>query len=304
MVNTSPFNHRSSADDVLRDKDLSGQVIIVTGANTGIGYETARSLAAAGASVIATCRTAAKAASTKQRLSQAHPESTVEGAVLDLASLASVRDFCTQLSHSTIDIVICNAGLVAPEYGETSEGFEQTLGVCHVGHFLLVKSVLPNLLRAPAPRVVMLSSESHRTPRRLDFDALPYPKDQFGTMKAYGQAKLCNALMAVELHRRFADQGLMACYVHPGTMVTTEIGRDSALVRIAMLLVRPFTKTANQGAATSVFCATWDERSELGGNYFSHCSRAKPSAETANTEAATRLWELSEQWLEEKGFGG
>jgi WW domain-containing oxidoreductase len=302
MTITSPFNHRSSADDVLRGQNLSGQVIIVTGANTGIGYETARSLAAVGATVIATCRSAKKAAATKQRLLQAHPDSSVEAAVMDLASLASVRDFCERLVHSKIDVIICNAGIVAPKYGETVEGFEQTAGVCHVGHFLLVKMLLPKILSAPAPRVVMISSESHRAPPRLNFDALPYPRDKFSTMKAYGQAKLCNALMAVELHRRYADQGLTACYLHPGTMVTTDIGRDSALVRFAMLLVRPFTKTANQGAATSVFCATWEERSELGGNYFSHCARAKPSAETANAEASSRLWDVSERWLQEKGF--
>tara|TARA_B110000503_G_scaffold42367_1_gene69412 strand:- start:10512 stop:11426 length:915 start_codon:yes stop_codon:yes gene_type:complete len=302
MTITSPFNHRSSADDVLRGQNLRGQVIIVTGANTGIGYETARSLAAVGATVIATCRSAEKAAATKQRLLQAHPDSSVEAAVMDLASLASVRDFCAQLVHSKIDVIICNAGIVAPKYGETVEGFEQTVGVCHVGHFLLVKMLLLKILSAPAPRVVMVSSESHRAPPRLNFDALPYPRDKFSTMKAYGQAKLCNALMAVELHRRYADQGLTACYLHPGTMVTTDIGRDSALVRFAMLLVRPFTKTANQGAATSVFCATWQERSELGGNYFSHCTRAKPSAETANAEASSRLWDVSERWLQEKGF--
>ncbi|MEZ5571039.1 MAG: SDR family NAD(P)-dependent oxidoreductase [Halioglobus sp.] len=303
MSNTSRFNHRSSADDVLRGQNLSGQVIIVTGANTGIGYETARSLAAVGATVIATCRSAEKAAATQQRILQAHPDSSVEGAVMDLASLSSVSKFCTQLSQSKIDTIICNAGLVAPQYAETNEGFEQTVGVCHVGHFLLVKKLLPKLLNAPAPRVVMVSSESHRAPARLNFDALPYPEDKFRTMTAYGQAKLCNALMAVELQRRFADQGLTACYLHPGTMVTTDIGRDSALVRIAMWLARPFTKTANQGAATSVFCATWENRRELGGNYFSHCEKAKPSKETANREAATRLWELTERWLQEKGFG-
>ena len=300
MSDVPSFNHRSSADDVLRDQNLSGQVIIVTGANTGIGYETARALAAAGATVIATCRSTEKAASTLQRLLQAHPQSSVEVAVMDLASLDSVSDFCRQLSRRKIDTIICNAGLVAPEYGETSDGFEQTVGVCHVGHFLLVKTLLPVLLTAPAPRVVMVSSESHRTPSRLNFAALPYPKDKFSTMKAYGQAKLCNALMAVELHRRFADQGLTACYLHPGTMVTTDIGRDSALVRLAMRLVRPFTKTANQGAATSVFCATRGEHHELGGHYFSHCARAKPSAETANEVAGRRLWELSEQWLKER----
>jgi WW domain-containing oxidoreductase len=302
MANTSPFNHRSSADDVLRNQNLSGQVIIVTGANTGIGFETARSLAAAGATVIATCRSAEKAAATQKRLMLASPASTVETAVMDLSSLASVSDFCNGLAHSKIDVIICNAGIVAPKYGETKEGFEQTVGVCHVGHFLLVKKLMPRLLSAPAPRVVMVSSESHRVPPRLNFDALPYPESQFRPMKSYGQAKLCNALMAVELQRRFADQGLTACYVHPGTMVTTEIGRDSAIVRFAMWLVSPFTKTASQGAATSVFCATWDDRCELGGNYFSHCARVKPSAETGNVEVAGRLWGLSERWLEENGY--
>jgi WW domain-containing oxidoreductase len=302
--NATLFNHRSSADDVLRGRNLNGQVIIVTGANTGIGYETARSLAAVGATVIATCRNAQKAAATRQRLLQAHPGSHVEAAVMDLASLASVTTFCTQLSHGSIDTIICNAGVLAPEYGETTDGFELTLGVCHVAHFLLVKELLPRLLDAPAPRVVMVSSESHRSPPRLDFDALPYPKARFRPMKAYGQAKLCNALMAVELQRRFADRGLTACYLHPGTMVTTDIGRDSALARFAMRLASPFTKTANQGAATSVFCATTENRSELGGNYFSHCRLAKPSAETANKDVAARLWELSERWLREKGFGG
>lgn len=303
MVSKSLFTHRSSADDVLRGQNLGGQVIIVTGANTGIGYETARSLAAAGATVIATCRNAEKAAATKQRLLAAHPECSVEAAVMDLGSLASVSDFCTQFSHSKIDTLICNAGMVATKYAETEDGFEETVGVCHVGHFLLVKKLLPKILSAPAPRVIMVSSESHRVPARLNFDALPYPKEKFRAMKSYGQAKLCNALMAVELHRRYTDQGLMACYLHPGTMVTTEIGRDSALVRFAMLLARPFTKTANQGAATSAFCATWDDRSALGGNYYSHCAKGKPSAETANADAAKRLWDLSEQWLQEKGYG-
>ncbi len=303
MPNQPSFNARSSADDVLRGQNLSDQVIIVTGANTGIGYETARSLAAAGATVIAACRSVEKAALTQQRILQAHPQCKVEGAVMDLASLASVSDFCAQLSHSKVDTIICNAGLVATEYAETIDGFEQTVGVCHIGHFLLVQTLMPKLLNASASRVVMVSSESHRVPPRLNFDALPYPRGKFKALKAYGQAKLCNALMAVELQRRYVDQGLTACYLHPGTMVTTDMGRDSALIRRAMKLVSPFTKTANQGAATSVFCATWNDRSTLGGHYFSHCRKGKPSAETANMEAATRLWDISQQWLQDKGFG-
>jgi WW domain-containing oxidoreductase len=303
VPNQPSFNARSSADDVLRGQNLSDQVIIVTGANTGIGYETARSLAAAGATVIAACRSAEKAVLTQQRILQAHPQGKVEGAVMDLASLASVSDFCAQLSYSKIDTIICNAGLVATEYAETIDGFEQTVGVCHIGHFLLVQTLMPKLLSASASRVVMVSSESHRVPPRLNFDALPYPRGKFQALKAYGQAKLCNALIAVELQRRYVDQGLTACYLHPGTMVTTDMGRDSALIRMAMKLVSPFTKTANQGAATSVFCATWNDPSNLGGHYFSHCRKSKPSAETANMEAATRLWDISQQWLQDKGFG-
>ncbi len=303
MSSASIFGNNSTADEVLAGRDLSGQTIIVTGANTGIGFETARALAAAGAAVIATCRNEDKAESTRQRLLEAQPGSAVESAVMDLASLQSVSDFCQKFSHDKLDTLICNAGLVAPEYGETHDGFEQTVGVCHLGHFLMVQKLLPKLLNASAPRVVMLSSESHRSPSRLNFDSFPYPQDKFSSMKAYGQAKLCNALMAVELQRRYSDQGLTACYLHPGTMVTTDIGRDSALVRFAMLLVRPFTKSANQGAATSVFCATSEDTNELAGNYFSHCQRAKPSAETGNEEVASKLWALSEQWLGDKGFG-
>ena len=298
MTSTSPFNGRSTADEVLAGKDLTGQRIIVTGANTGIGYETARALAAAGASVTLACRKPGRAAATLQRIEASHPGCSVEVLPLDLASLHSVRDFCEHFPHQHVDTIICNAGLISPKYTETADGFEQTVAVCHIGHFLLVQLLMPRLLAAPAPRIIMLSSESHRMPARLNFGALPYPEDKFSVMKAYGQAKLCNALMAVELQRRYGDQGLTACYVHPGTMVTTDIGHDTSWARLAMKLARPFTKTAHQGAATTAFCASWDDTAYLGGNYFSHCKRAKPSAETANAEAASRLWDITQEWLD------
>ncbi|MEH6582676.1 MAG: SDR family NAD(P)-dependent oxidoreductase [Halioglobus sp.] len=293
-----PFNGKSTADDVLSGVDLSGQLIIVTGGNTGIGFETARALAAAGAVVVIACRSLQRGAAARRRIEQFHPDCTVHCKELDLASVASIRNFCAQLPYAQINTVICNAGAVNPRYEQTEDGFEQTVGVCHLGHFLLVKELIPRLLRAERPRVIMVSSESHRAPRELDFEMLPIDKAHYSAMKAYGQAKLCNALMARELDRRYGDRGLMACYLHPGTMVTTEIGRDSWPVKIAINLARPFTKSAAQGAATTVLCASWEDTTDLSGQYFSNCRPVRPSKEAVNAEAAQRLWETTDAWLE------
>ena len=145
----------------------------------------------------------------------------------------------------------------------------------------------------------MLSSESHKHPGKLDFSTLIKSNRRYFGMKTYGQAKLCNALMALELQNRYGDQGLSACSVHPGTMVTTEIGRDSLVARLAMKLVSPWTKSPNQGAATSVFCAVHDNASELAGGYFSNCQPAPCSREAKNPEVAARLWTQTEKWLAE-----
>ena len=118
-------------------------------------------------------------------------------------------------------------------------------------------------------------------------------------MVAYGQAKLCNVLFANELQRRYGDQGMTACSLHPGTLVTTEIGRNSILMAVLMKLISPFTKTPNQGAATSVYCATYAPAVDLQGQYFSHCQNVRSSKEANDPVPAKRLWDLSEQWCEQ-----
>jgi len=159
--------------------------------------------------------------------------------------------------------------------------------------------LLPQLLAAGTPRVVMLSSESHKYPKKLNFNTLIKSSRRYSSMKAYGQAKLCNALMALELQKRYGDQGLSACSVHPGTMVTTQIGRNSLIASVAMKLVSPWTKSPNQGAATSVFCAVHDNASDLAGGYFSQCRPAPCSREAKNPEVAARLWTQTQKWLAE-----
>lgn len=297
MTSTWRFNRNSTADEVLEGKDLSGKVALVTGANSGIGYETARSLAAAGAQVLLGCRNAKLGAQAVADIRQAHPKAKVELVSLDLASPKSIKACAASIAR--LDILICNGGSMSTTYVTTESGIERTVAVCHLGHFQLTQGLLPKLLAAPAPRVVVVSSESHKYPRKLDFDNLLHAKRQnrIAAFNAYGQAKLCNALMALELQQRYGNQGLTACAVHPGNLVTTGFGEGSALTRVIFWLASPVTKTPSQGAATSVMCATHEPAAEIAGGYFSHCRPAKRSAEAGNLEVARRLWEFSEQYL-------
>lgn len=292
----SDFGSKTTADDVLRGMDLSGRFMIVTGANTGIGYETARALAAAGARVLLACRDLDKGKDAARRILQTHPSAEVSSAVLDLGSFASIDAFVASLAEPSIDVLICNAGVLNASYQESDGGIEHTVGVSHLGHFLLVKGLLPKLLANDDGRVVMLGSEAHRSPRTLEFDNFPLSADNYSQLKSYGQAKLCNTLFANELQRRYGAQGLTACSLHPGNLVTTEIGRDSLLTRWVMKLVSPFTKSPAQGAATTVLCAVHPDPQAVAGRYFSHCQPVRMSREAESPEVAERLWELTESW--------
>lgn len=290
---------RSSTDDVLRNKDLTGQTVVITGSNAGIGFESAQALAGAGAKVIFACRSIEKGEGAMRRCKELHPNSELAFFPLDLASVSSIKDFCTEIKDECIDTLICNAGLSVTTYQETKEGLEMTVGVCHFGHFLLSQLLMPKLLKAEDPRVVMVSSESHKMPAKLDFNSFPLKEsDQYSMLKTYGQAKLCNALFANELQRRYSDQGLTACSVHPGAFITTSMGENTSWwASLAFKLVSPLTKNPNQGAATTVYCASHENAQGLAGKYFSHCKPVPSSKEANNSAVAKRLWEVSEQWL-------
>lgn len=295
------FGSRSSTAEVLSGVNLTGKHMIVTGANTGIGYETARALAAAGAQVILACRNAEKGEHAVARLKSRHPDANATSMTLDLASVSSIERFCAQLPFDTIDVLVCNAGLVPSNYQETEEGIEQCVGVCHFGHFVLCKLLLDKILTADDPRIVMVSSESHRSPKRLDFDNFPLSKEKFAVFTAYGQAKLCNVLFANELQRRYGRHGLSACSLHPGALVTTDIGRNSGIFRLLMKLVSPFTKNPDQGASTTIYCAARASASDIQGRYFSHCRQVKASDEANDPAVAKRLWDLSDAFCEAHG---
>ena len=284
-----------TADQVLAGRDLSGQNMLVTGCNAGIGFETARALAARGAHVIVACRDRAKADDTVARIRALHPEARLSPLALDLGSFKSVRAAAAVPPVEALHVLICNAGLYLDDYAESEDGLERVVGVCHFGHFLLTSLLLDALRRGAPARVVMVSSESHRSPAKLDLTRLPLRRERYKPLIAYGQAKLCNVLFANELTRRYQDEGVVATSLHPGTMIGTSISRNSVGAKVLTFLAKPFAKSIAEGAATSVYCAVSPELAGKGGRYYKDCAEHTMSEGARDADVARRLWELSEK---------
>jgi WW domain-containing oxidoreductase len=288
------FGARTTADEVLQGRDLSGQNMLITGCNAGIGFETARALATRGAHVLIACRTRDKARETIERIRAVHPHAALSPVALDLASFASIRQAAVSVDVDALHVLICNAGLYMGEYAPTADGIESTVGVCHYGHALLTTLLLDRLRQAAPARVVMVSSESHRYPSRLSLEHFPLEAHEFKSLVAYGQAKLANVLFANELTRRYRHTGIFANSLHPGSMIGTSIFRNSVSAKLVGLAMRPFAKSIQQGAATSVYCATAPELANVGGKYFRDCREHPMSLGARDAELAKRLWEHTE----------
>ncbi len=198
---------------------LSGKVAVVTGANSGLGYESAKALAGAGVHVVMAARTQPKARRAYEDILSAHPEASLEIVELDLGSLDTVRKAAATVSgrHPQIDILINNAGLMALPERRTADGFEMQFGVNHLGHWVFTCGLLKSLLAADAARVVTVTSTAHHTPRAVDPDN-PNLEGSYGPWKAYGQSKLANFHFALGLQQEFEDRGLAAqsLMAHPG----------------------------------------------------------------------------------------
>lgn len=289
-----------AALDLVKGIDWSDKRVLITGANAGIGVETARALAATGAEVFMACRTQTTAEAARDSILASHPAARLSLLPLDLSDLDSVEACAAAYPHETLDRLICNAGVYGGPYTETAQGFERTVGVCHFGHFLLFARLF-DALRAAAPsRVVMVSSESHRTPRRLRFDDFPPSRERYRDIVAYGQAKLCNALMAAEIQRRWGKVGVEACALHPGTFMATDIARSSPAARLMIAMWRPFAPTLEQGAATTVHCATTSQLQ--GDGYYANCEPKQASSEARSPDVAARLWSKTEALMTEAGY--
>jgi NAD(P)-dependent dehydrogenase (short-subunit alcohol dehydrogenase family) len=280
---TQPFGATSTTDDVLAGISLQGKRAFVTGVSAGIGVETARALAAHGAHVVGAARDLAKArdATASVRDAAKSGGGGFEIVELDLASLASVRACADRLNAKAepFDLVIANAGVMAPPLGHTADGFETQFGTNHLGHFVLVNRIAP-LMREGA-RLVNLASSGHRF-ADVDLDDPNFERTAYEPFIGYGRSKTANILFAVEFDRRHRARGIRAAAVHPGG-IDTELSRhidpgmiDGMLEQISKDLAAegkpPFQwKTIPQGAATTVWAAAVAPAASIGGRYCENC---------------------------------
>jgi NAD(P)-dependent dehydrogenase (short-subunit alcohol dehydrogenase family) len=312
----SGYTAASTAEEVLKGIDLTGRNVIVTAGHSGIGLETTRALAGAGASVLVGVRHPDRAAASLAGIGR------VEVDRLDLADPASVEEFAARYRASGrgLHILINNAGIMSPDLARDTRGYEQQFATNHLGHFQLTHGLLPALRAADGARVVAVSSRAHRQ-SDIRWDD-PHFAHGYDEMVAYGQSKTAIALFAVELDRRWAEDGIRGYSLHPGGIVgtglapslTTDVLRSTGLVDdTGRPIIDPDRdmKNPQQGAATSVFAATSPLLADIGGVYLQNSDIAplEESSVPAATDgpptgvmqyavdpvSALRLWELSEQ---------
>lgn len=275
---------------------LNGKIALVTGANSGIGRITARTLALQGYRVFLACRSEAR---TLPILDEIHrlSEGTAQAEFLplDLGDLDSVR-CCAEIFLKRgvlLHLLICNAGL-AGQRGLTTSGFELTFGTCHIGHFLLVELLLERLRESVPARIVMVSSKAHRHAKGIDFDTLRQPTRSRAGIPEYAVAKLANLLHAKELARRLDGSGITTYAVHPG-IVATDVWRT--LPKPFACLVKRFMRSEEEGATTTLYCATAAELAMQSGLYYADCHVEEPSPQARDPMLAERLWRHSEAWV-------
>ncbi|WP_299662379.1 SDR family NAD(P)-dependent oxidoreductase [uncultured Psychromonas sp.] len=300
------FNFNTTADQVLADIDLTGKTVIVTGGSSGLGAETARALAKAGADVTITGRSSEKLAVVAANI-LAETGKAVTQALLELSSPESVRTFTEKwlTSHQTLDLLINNAGVMALPLSRTPEGWEMQFATNHLGPFLLTHLLMPALKLAGHSRVVNLSSVGHWI-SSVDLDDLQFDTRPYDPFVAYGQSKTAAIWFSMELTRHFAHEGIESFAVHPGGIGETDLGRHFGQEEINQMTEQLFDaenpiamKSIPQGAATTCWAASSSTLDSKGGAYLEDCQIATPGQSFAtggyapyayDVDGAERLW--------------
>ncbi|MFF0152769.1 SDR family NAD(P)-dependent oxidoreductase [Micromonospora sp. NPDC005203] len=301
---TTPFNARSTASDVVAGVDLSGQRAVVTGASSGIGVETARALASAGAEVTLAVRDIRAGERTAQDIGDS---ASIRVVPLDLSDQRSIAAFVAAWA-GPLHILVNNAGVSATPEARTPEGWELQFATNHLGHFTLTTGLHRALAAAGRARVVSLSSIAH-VQAPMVFEDVNFRTRPYDRLLAYGESKTATALFAVEANRRWANDGITVNAANPGA-VATNLGRHLTEEDYAGLPAFDF-KTPEQGAATSVLLAAWPQLDGVGGRYFEDCNQAarhRPETplqgvadHATDPASAARLWQVSLDLLADAG---
>lgn len=318
----SRYDHLTTTDEILEGVDLAGRRFVITGASSGLGEESARALAAHGATVTMLARNPDKNLAAAERIRATVADADLELGVVDLADLSSVRSFAASFlaTHDAVDVLINNAGVMACPFGHTADGFEMQFGTNHLGHFVLTRLLTPALLAAEAgARVVTLSSAAHGI-SNVDLEDPNFERTEYDPWLSYGRSKTANALFARELARRLGDQGLLSYSVHPGGIMT-ELGRHLTDDLIAQMMQRSEEraravgdeggpglrfKSVEAGAATQVYAATSPDLVDHNGAYLADCRLGEVGVNVGtygmesyllDDATAQRLWTVSEDMV-------
>ena len=288
--------------------DLTGKTIVVTGANTGLGYESVKVFAQNGANVVMACRSVEKGEMARKQLVRLFPSSIIQVMELDLADLKSIHNFALTFkqSHAHLDVLLNNAAVMLVPYSLTKDGFENQMGTNHLGHFALTGILLDILKKSPKSRVVNVSSLSHKQ-GMMDFDNLLFENGKdFSAMKAYGRSKLSNLLFTYELQRFFDTKGIdcISVAAHPGVTNKnkTSLREAKLLMKIYKLLLSEIIQSPAMGALPEIRASV--DPNVKGGEYYGpggmlelsgHPALVQPKQTAFNVEDARKLWEVSEK---------
>jgi NAD(P)-dependent dehydrogenase (short-subunit alcohol dehydrogenase family) len=305
------MSERKTALEIVEGIDLSGKVCVITGASAGLGRESARALAAAGAHVILAARNSDALDEAAQWVRDEVPGAQTSTVELDLTALSSVRAAATAIREiaPAVHVLMNNAGVMFTPFGRTRDGFELQIGTNHFGHFELTRLLVPQLAAAGGARVVILSSAGH-VMGDVDFDDPNWERRDYDKFVAYGAAKTANILHAIEADRRLRELGIHAYAVHPGTVATSlarymsrddfsdlrKLVVDNSTLRGETTNGRLDFSTPEQGAATQVWAAVSPELADRGALYLEDCTVSETGAPYARDEQrAAEWWTLSEK---------
>lgn len=269
---------------------MKEKIVMITGANSGIGKATAIALAKMDATIVMVCRNLDTGQKVQKEIKRLTENDNIDLFQSDLASQAEIRRLVDQFKkkYTKLDVLINNAGIVRSKRIESIEGFEMNFAVNYVAPFLLTNLLLDLLIKSAPSRIINVSSEVHRN-AKLDFDDLQSNKD-YGAFKTYGKSKLALLLFTYELSRRLEGKRVTVNAVHPG-VVKTNLGRDQSY--FAQLFTKLFFKSPEKGAQTSVYLASSPEVKDITGKYFANKAPKKSSEESYNLENAKKLWDIS-----------
>ncbi|XP_063418992.1 retinol dehydrogenase 13-like [Mytilus galloprovincialis] len=279
---------------------LDGKTVLITGANTGIGKETAMDLAKRGARVILACRDLDKAKTAADDIKNRTGNANIIIKRLDLASLKSIKLFAGDINanENRLDILINNAGIMRCPYWKTENGFEMQFGVNHLGHFLLTNLLLDLIKKSAPSRILTVSSLAHER-GTINFDDI-YSEKSYDPGTSYSQSKLANVLFSRELSKRLEGTGVTTYSLHPG-LIDTELKRhwekESIILRIFFSIGQYIVKTPEEGAQTTIYCAVDEKLTSESGKYYSDCAEKTPSKEALDDEISNKLWTLSAQMV-------